>query len=408
MSEENKLNRSITLPYLIFYGLGTMVGGGFYALLGKVTGEAGLFTPIALLFSGLLALLTGLSYAELSSRFPVSAAEVRYISSGFDRPLLSRVIGALVILTGIVSAATLSVATIGFLKDYYQVPESLAIAVLVIGMGIIAAWGIGQSIALVTTITIIEVGALVYVAFVADADFSQLNHNWQQFVPTLDGDIWIGIFAGAFLAFYAFIGFEDMVNIAEEVEEPRRTLPIAIVVSVILTVLLYMLISFVALLTVSPEQLAQSNTPVAEIVKGHSWYSNTGLWIVSILTGLNGALVQIIMGSRVAYGMAKKGQAPRWFTSIHPRTQTPLHATIVITALILFLALFFPLTTLAKVTSGIILVIFAVVNLALWRIKRRDPDPGGKGIRIPGWLPLLGGLSCLFALGFQVWVLLVS
>jgi len=213
-----------------------MVGAGFYALLGKVAGEAGLFTPIALLFSGVLALLTGLSYSELASRYPVSAGEVRYISAGFNNSLLSKLAGGLVILTGIVSTATLAVATIGFLQDLYKVPEGAGVTILVVGMGAIACWGIGQSVMLVTTITIIEVGALVYAAFVADADFSQLAQNWQQFMPSFEGEIWIGIFAGAFLAFYAFIGFEDMVNVAEEVKDPQRALPIAIVTSVILTV----------------------------------------------------------------------------------------------------------------------------------------------------------------------------
>jgi len=127
---------------------------------------------------------------------------------------------------------------------------------------------------------------------------------------------------------------------------------------------------------------------------------------VSLLAGLNGALVQIIMGSRVAYGIATKDQAPRWFSSTHPRTQTPVHATIVITALVLLLAIFFPLTTLARVTSGIILVIFAAVNLALWRIKRNNHDRDSKAIRVHDWLPPIGGLSCVFALAFQIWLLM--
>lgn len=118
MEQDIKLKRSITLPFLILYGLGTMVGGGFYALLGKVSGEAGLWTPIALGFSGLLALLNGFSFAELSSRFPVSAGEAAYVKEGFGRQWLSNTVGWLVILTGVVSAATLAVATIGFLQDF--------------------------------------------------------------------------------------------------------------------------------------------------------------------------------------------------------------------------------------------------------------------------------------------------
>lgn len=406
MSEPIKLKRSVTLPLLILYGLGTMVGGGFYALVGKVAGEAGLYAPIALALSGIFALLTGLSFTELVSRFPVSAGEVRYVSAGFKQPWLAKMAGGLVILTGIVSAAALSVATIGFLQDFVQVPEKLGIILLVLAMGGVAAWGIGKSVIVVAVITVIEVGALIYAAVVAEGEFSQLTQNWREFVPPPENDVWIGIFAASFLAFYAFIGFEDMVNIAEEVKDARKTVPIAIVVSVLLTMVIYVLVSLVAVLSVPPAQLASSNTPVAEMVKNHGWYSSVGLGVVSLMTGLNGALVQIIMGSRVAYGMATQGQAPAWLGVVHSTTQTPLRATMLIMAMVMVLALFFPLATLAKFTSGIIIVIFTAVNLALWRIKRRDPDLEGEGPRLPMWWPLLGIAACVSVLGFQLWLLI--
>ena len=220
----------------------------------------------------------------------------------------------------------------------------------------------------------------------------------------MNADTWINIFSAAFLAFYAFIGFEDMVNIAEEAKAPRRALPIAIVVSVVLSTVIYVLVSLAALLSVPPAQLASSNTPVAEMVRDHGWYSTTGLGIVSLLAGVNGALVQIIMASRVAYGMALQDQAPRCLAHVNTKTHTPLHATGMVMALVLMLAVFFPLTTLAKLTSVIILIIFATVNLALWRIKRRDPDLDGEGPRLPMWWPILGLTSAVFVLAFQAWI----
>lgn len=406
MSEGTTLRRSITLPFLILYGLGTMVGGGFYALLGKVAGEAGLLAPLALLFSGLFALLTGLSFAELVSRYPVSAGPVRYIREGFGRESIATLAGVLMILTGLVSAAALAVATIGFLQDFVAVPTKPAIAILVLGMGAVAAWGIGQSVAVVTVITVIEVAALIYVVLVADVQLAELTQRWRDFVPSMEGELWLGIFAGAFLAFYSFIGFEDMATMAEEVKDVRRSLPLAIIISVLLTILLYMVVSLVAVMSVPPAQLAASDTPIATVVSGHSWYSGMGLGIVSLLTGLNGALVQIIMASRVAYGMARDEHAPAWLARVNPRTRTPLRATALITGIILLLALLFPLTTLAKVTSGIILVIFCGVNLALWIIKGRDPDPEGEGPRLPRWLPLLGALGSVLVLGFQIWLVI--
>ena len=404
MSERAQLKRSVTLPFLILYGLGTMVGGGFYALVGKVAGEAGLLAPLALLFSGLFALLTGLSFAELVSRYPVSSGPVRYIREGFRWNSLAILVGILMMLTGIVSAAALAVATIGFLQDFVAVPQEMAIVVLVLAMGSVAAWGIGKSVAVVTVITVIEVAALIYAILVADASLIDITHRWREFVPTMQGEIWVGIFAAAFLAFYSFIGFEDMATMAEEVKNVRTVLPLAIIISVVLTILLYMVVSSVAVMSVSPATLAETNTPIAAMVGGHSWYSSTGLGIVSLLTGLNGALVQIVMASRVAYGMARNENAPSWLAKVNPHTRTPLRATAAITVVIMLLAILFPLTTLAKVTSGIILVIFCGVNLALWVIKRREPDLNGEGLRLPSWLPLLGAIGAAVVLGFQIWL----
>ena len=394
------LKRSIGLTALIFYGLGTMVGGGFYALLGRVAGLAGPLTPLALALSGLLALLSAFSFAELSSRFPVSAGEVRYVEAGFNRRALSTTIGWLVIVTGVVSAATLAVATVGFLQDLRPVPERPALLMLVVGMGLVAAWGITESVGVVFAITVIEVGALLYVGWVAGDDIVSMQRSWRQTLPSVGASQWAGVLSGSFLAFYAFIGFEDMVNIAEEVKRPRRALPIAILASVILTTALYCWVGLVAVLAISPTELAASNTPIARIASAVG-LSASAVGVVSLLTGINGALVQIVMAARVAYGMASRGQAPALLGRVHARTRTPLVATALMTAVIAVLALFFPLTTLARATSSVMLVNFTAVNLSLWRIKRTDPDPDGPGPRLPRWLPLLGACSCVLALLLQ-------
>ena len=408
MSDFIPLRRSIRLTPLIFYGVGTMVGSGFYALIGRVAGLAGPSTPVALGLSGLLALLSAASFAELSSRFPVSAGEVHYVERGFRVRSLAITVGWLVILTGVVSAATLSVATIGFLQDFVRVPDTLGTIVLVLAMGLVAGWGIGESVGVVFTITMIEVGALVYVGTVGGSVLLELPGRFGEIVPSADGGLWMGVFSGMFLAFYAFIGFEDLVNIAEEVERPRRNLPIAIIVGVIATTLLYIWVALVAVLTVAPADLAASNTPVARIMSDHGSSTTTALGVVSLLTGVNGALVQIIMAARVAYGMARKEQAPGWLARVHPVTRTPLLATAVMTVVIAILAVFFPLTTLARSTSTVILVIFTLVNLSLWRVKKSEPDPDGEGPRFPRWLPLVGAVSCIGVLGFQMWTLVAD
>lgn len=402
MPDKTTLRRTINLPFLIFYGVGTMVGGGIYALLGEVAGQAGMATPIAMALSGLLALLSGLSFAELSSRFPLSAGEAHYVQQGFAIPQLSTLIGWLVIATGIVSAATLSVATVGFFQFFYAVPDWVGIVVCVLLLGAVAGWGIGQSVLTVSLITFIEVAALIY-AIGANADaFADLPRRGHEMLPHFGSLQFSGIFAGAFLAFYAFIGFEDMVNMAEEVKTPSRTLPTAIIASLLITLVFYMLVSIVAVLSVSPGELAKSNTPLATLVSGKGWYATTGIGIVSLLTGVNGALVQMIMSSRVAYGMAQQGQAPVWLGKVNAITRTPLTATIIMTVIVIVLALFFPLRMLAEATSTIILVIFATVNLALWRVKGSDPDPDGEGPRLPRWLPMMAFVVTFLALLYRL------
>ncbi|MBA6391210.1 amino acid permease [Colwellia sp. BRX10-3] len=399
---ETKLNRSISLPMLILYGLGTMVGGGFYALLGEIAEEAGLFMPLAFLLSGGLAFISATSFAELSSRFPFSAGEARYTQEGFSSKNFSTLVGWLVIVTGIVSAATITVATAGFIQDFISVSQTLTILFLVLGMGIIAGWGIGKSVAFVAIISVIQIGALVYIVFVAGDSLQALSSRWTElFIPT-NSTVWLGVFSGAFLGFYAFIGFEDMVNMAEEVKDVRKNLPIAILVCIVLTTLLYIVVSTIAVLTVSTQVLSSSNTPVAEILRGHGDFSMKILGIVSILI-INGALAQIIMASRVIYGLSEKDQAPTFLGKINAKTQTPLRATALITGIVLVLATFFPLQTLAESTSFIILIIFAIVNLSLWRIKGRENLDSKQRISFPRWVSLFGFITSIVVILFQAW-----
>lgn len=404
------LKRTVSLPFLVFYGMGTIVGGGFYALLGEVVGLAGMATPIAMVLTGLLAMVSAFSFAELSSRYPVSAGEARYVEAGFNTLSLTRLTGYLVMATGIVSTATLSVASARFIAPLLPpdlVLEPLGIIALLYGaMFLIAAWGIGSSVAVVSVITFIEVGALVYV-FALNAGAlndlpARLHEIWPGgFRSTVNH--WPGVFAGAFLAFYAFIGFEDMVNIAEEVKNPRRTMPRAIFICIGLAGLLYFAVALVAVLAVPPAELAASPAPVAALAHGDGWFATSGLWLISIMAGLNGALVQIIMAARVGFGMARGGHAPRWMGDVNRWRRTPIKATIVVGLVSWALASYFPLATLAELTSSIVLAVFALVNLALWQIKRTATTPApAESPNFPLWLPLMGFLVSLLVLIFNI------
>ncbi|NOR55917.1 MAG: amino acid permease [Sulfurovum sp.] len=391
MKQDIELKRVISLPFLIFYGVGTIVGGGFYALLGEVAGAAGLFTPVALMLATLIALFSALSYAELSSRYPVSAGEAYYVKEAFSNSSLSLLVGWLVIFTGVVSTATLTVALSRFLGELLDISSIVYIVGLVIFMGLIAIWGIKESVWFATILTIIEVGGLFFIIAIASDSFIVLQENYESLIPSMNLDIWQGIFMGIFLIFYAFIGFEDMVNIAQEVRDVKRTLPLAIISSISITFVLYLLVSVVAIFSMDMETFASSKAPLAEIAKQNGHLSYLVVWSIGILAGLNGALVQIVMASRVLYGISQKRKKMKIFTRVNAKTQTPIYATILIALIVLVLALQFDLVFLAKSTSTIILVLFTLINFSLIKIKRREGRHDGFNVAL--WIPILGLIS---------------
>jgi amino acid transporter len=400
MPETTTLKRSLSLPLITFYGLGTIIGAGIYVLIGVVASKAGMFSPLAFLLAAFIAGFTAFSYAELTSRFPRSAGEAVYFQEAFDKRWLSSGVGWSVVAIGLVSAATIANGFVGYLEFFIQIPDWLAITCLVISLGLIAAIGISQSVWIATVITIIEIGGLIYVLVVAGDNFSQLPERLPELIPSLDASTWNGIFVGAFLAFYAFIGFEDMVNVAEEVKDAPRTLPKAIIIALIISTILYLAIALVAVLALPINELASSNAPLALIVENSVEASNNKSTLlisaISLIAVVNGALIQIIMASRVLYGMGNTGLAPHRLAKIHPRTQTPLLSTGLTVLAVLALALWLPLVTLAQITSFITLTIFAGVNLALIKLKLRTPIVP-KTVHYPLWVPIMGAtLSIIF------------
>ena len=230
---------------------------------------------------------------------------------------LSSTIGWLVVSIGLVSAATIVNGFVGYLEFFIQIPDWLAITCLVISLGLIAAIGISQSVWLATVITLIEIGGLIYVLVVAGDNFSQLPERLPELIPSLDTETWNGIFIGAFLAFYAFIGFEDMVNVAEEVKDAPRTLPKAIILALFISTILYLAIALVAVLALPINDLASSNAPLALIVQKKGGLSSQFMGVVSLIAVINGTLVQIIMASRVVYGLGKQKGVAKIFSKVH-------------------------------------------------------------------------------------------
>lgn len=399
MPQDATLRRNLSLPLITFYGLGTILGAGIYVLIGEVAGRAGAWTPLAFLLASLLAAFSAFSYAELSARFPLSAGEAVYVYRAFGRPRLSLLIGLMIIAIGMVSTATLVNGFVGYLGVFVDASPAVVITLLVLGLGATAAWGIRQSAWLALVTTLVELGGLLLIILVGLPHLGTVPDGGVESARGME--LWLGVLGGAFIAFYAFIGFEDIVNVAEEVREPSRNLPRAVLLSLAVATALYMLVAVVALATARPAELAASEAPLALVYERSTGQAPVFIGLIGMAAVINGALIQIIMATRILYGMGRQGWLPEGFARVHPVTRTPLRATVLITAVVLVLALWLPLVTLAETTSFITLMVFAVVNLSLWRVKRREPLP--EGVRgFPAWLPLAGFAACLLFVLFQL------
>jgi APA family basic amino acid/polyamine antiporter len=394
---EVPLRRVLSLPLLTLYGVGTIVGAGFYALLGEVAGLAGSAAPSAILLAAVVASFTALSFAELTTRYPVSGGPVRYVEAAFGSPLVGRVVGVAVIFTGLVSAATLARAIGGFLEQLHGWPPAAAIVLTVGGLSALACWGVGASGWFAAGIAVLEVGVLLCIPFLRFDALVELPARAGELLPGSDAPA-SGVLLGAFLVFYAFIGFEDMVTLAEEVHEPERNMPRAIIAAIAATAVLYLFVAAVAVLAVPPAELAADAAPVSLLVVDRAPLLRTPVVYVGVLAGLNGALIQLLMAARVLYGMRGRRGLSAWLGAVHPRRRTPVRATLLVGAAAVILALAFPLVVLASWTSAILLLVFAAVNAALCVLHAREPHVG---FRVPRPVPYVGALLCLALLSVE-------
>ena len=408
-----QLKRSISRRMLTLYGLGTILGAGIYVLVGKVAISAGIYAPISFLLAALLAGLSGYSYAALSSRHPISAGEAVYVQHAFGIKRLSALVGWMVVLTGVVSASTIANGFVGYLQVFVHISDFWSITLLLGVMTFLAFWGVSESVVVTAITTIMGIIGLLLILIVSAPAFLTIPDRLPELTPPIsDGSVWFGILLGAFLAFYAFIGFEDMVNMAEEVKEPEKNLPGAIIAAIVISSFFYYFIALAGILQMPMESLTASKAPMADIMKQHSEKMAWFVSLISLAAVVNGALVQIIMGARVLYGMGKQHMAPYWLTTIHPARKTPYVATLIVGSTVWVLATNFQLTTLAKITSFIIIVVFFLVNVALIIINNRErkrPElKPAKAMNVKPWVPYLAATICIIFLSVQSYQLITG
>ena len=394
--EAPRLRRRLTLPLLVLYGLGVTIGAGIYVLVGTTAGRAGVYAPSAFVIASIVMAFTAASFAELAGRYPVSVGEAAYVRAGFRSDLIAIFTGLLVVLAGIVSSAAISIGSTGYIRELIDLPQTVLVPIVVIAMGAVAAWGILESVLFAALFTIIEAGGLIAIIVLGFGGDPDMAARLPEVVPlTLEPGVWPGIVAAGLLAFFAFIGFEDLVNVAEETKNPKRTMPWAIFLTLVISTVIYFLVASVAVLSVPPAQLAASPAPLNDVFRHVTDAPPAVILTIAIVATLNTIIVQIIMASRVIYGLADQGNLPSVFTRINRLTHTPLVATSTVVAIILVLALAFPLEGLAEMTSRITLTVFALVNIALIKLKLSG-EPAPEGVFTVGlWVPAAGVLACV-------------
>lgn len=390
MTKNKKLKRTLSFPVVALYGLGNILGAGIYVLVGRVAGVAGPNTVLAFMIAMVVAALTAFSYMELSGRYPVSASVSVYLHKAFRARWLSVGVGIAMIAGGVASAAALSQGFAGYLAVFFDLPKILVSVGLLMSLGLLAMRGIGESARVAAVFTLLEITGLLLVIWAGRGALLTADYAAQF---TVDPNIGLGgILAGATLAFYAFIGFEDMVNVAEEAKHPRKTMPLAILFSLIASTILYLLVVIVALAVVPVGELSTSDAPLALVLQKTGYSSIIILSVIGLVAAINGIIVQIIMGSRTLYGLAKQGWLHDGFAEVDSNTRTPIFATGVIVGLMILATILLPLISLAQLTSLLLLTIFSLVNISLVIIKLRHPKHTGF-VTVSVLVPIFGFLA---------------
>jgi basic amino acid/polyamine antiporter, APA family len=368
------LRRVLSLPWLVFYGVGVTIGAGIFALIGQIVGLAGDHAPLAFLVAGAVAAFTGFSYAALASAYPRAAGEAIFVKNGIGETA-GRLIGLGVVAVAITSTAVIALAFAGYVGAVASLPESVSLIGVLALLSAVAWAGVRESVGFAALITVLEVGTLVVVSAAGLPMIGQPGVIDRILSLPADAGAWSSVFAGAFVAFFAFIGFEDIENMAEETRDPHRAVPQAIILTLIVSVAIYGLVAVVAVALPERAAFAASKAPLALLFERTTGTSGAPVAVMASIAMINGILVQIVMASRVLYGMANEGMIPAAIGVLDRRRQTPLRAIILVAAAAGMFALFVPLLQLAELTSLVMLLVFATVNLSLFLIGRRDGAP---------------------------------
>ncbi|MBU0460874.1 MAG: amino acid permease [Nanoarchaeota archaeon] len=402
------LKRELGLFHATVYGVGIILGAGIYVLIGEAAGIAGNSVWISFLLAALIAAFTGLSYAELSSVFPKDAGEYYYALKAFGKKT-AFIIGYLVIISGIISVAAVAIGFSGYFSSLFNTNHLFLISLAVILIfSLINFIGIKEAAWLNIILTIIEVGGLLGIIALGFKFIGKVNY----FEPALGG---AGVFPAAALIFFAFIGFESIIKLSEETKNPTKVIPKALILSIIITTIIYILVAISAISIMGWEKLAASNAPLADVaavVLGSKAF--IVLAIIALFSTANTILIILIATSRLVYGMSKAKCLPGFLSKVHPTTRTPHFAVIGVMIIAILFSILGDVKIVASITNFAVFVTFIIINATVITLRVSKPNLKRKfkvplNIKNIPVLAIFGILTCGFMLFNLEWkVILVG
>jgi APA family basic amino acid/polyamine antiporter len=391
-----RLKRDVGLIGILSAGVGTILGAGIYALLGEAAILSGNLLWFSFLLASIIAALTGLSYAELSSKFPSAGAEFTYVGKIFNRRM-ANLVGYGLLFTGVFSCATLSLAFGGYITSMLSVNSLLFALIVLLAVAVITYSGIKFSIGFNIMATIVELAGLIIIIWLGAGYFGSVDY----FSTGSYGSV--GVFTALGVIFFAYLGFEDMVKLAEETKKVRKIMPLALILSIAITTVVYILVAVSAVSIVSVEELGHSESPITLIFQTATGSELGYLFsIIALFSIFNTLLLLFIAATRVAYSMGRSFSLPEAFSKLDIRTRTPYLSIAVLAVLIAVVVFFGTMKITAQITDIFILSVFVVINASV--IKLRYSDIKKKGFRVPlsigrfPVLPLLGAIGAFAVL----------
>lgn len=366
----SELRRHLGLFQTTMYGVGLILGAGIYALIGSATGEAGNSVWISFIFAAVASVFTGLSYAELSSMYPKAAAEYSYAKNAFKNNFVAFLVGWLTLFVAIISASTIALGFGGYFAGLFGAPVLISAILAIVILSFVNFIGIRESSSTNVIFTIIEAAGLGLIIWIGFALFGNSQVDYFDAPHGLKG-----IFSAFTLVFFAYIGFGNIANIAEEVRNPKKVLPRAIILSISITAIIYILVSISVIRVLDWQELGSSIAPLADVVKkALGPQAQIILSLIALFATTNTVLIMLLSGSRILYGVARDKSLPAIFGIIHQGRKTPWVAVIIIGSLAVAFIFAGDISTIANISVFSIIMVFIVVNISLIWLRLKEPQ----------------------------------